>query len=86
MQNSSVKDAGVVGIADVSAGQLIRAFIVPKCKESFCKESIHNYLKQHLSEYKQLSGGIRVVDRLPRNQLGKLSRKELNEMAKNDNF
>ena len=82
--HSSIKDVGVVGVPDEMAGQLTRAYVVLKEGYSLDEESIHQLLSKRLSKIKQLTGGIRVVDVIPRNGLGKVSRKHLEELVMKD--
>ena len=72
-----IEDAAVIGVPDLQAGELIKGFIVLKKDFSANEETIHKFLKQHLAPYKQLTGGIKFVDHVPRNILGKISREIL---------
>lgn len=78
-----VREAGVVGVADERAGELPRAYIV-KANNSTSEDELHNFLSSRVADFKQLKGGIRFVDELPKNATGKLLRKTLKEMAVND--
>ena len=72
-----IQDVGVVGVPDLQAGELTRAFVVLKKGFPENREIIDNFLKQRLAPFKQLTGGIKFVDHIPRNILGKVSRKIL---------
>jgi 4-coumarate--CoA ligase len=39
---------------------------------------------ERLAQYKQLRGGVRFVDELPKSAVGKLLRRELRERAKKE--
>ena len=80
-----MKDAAVVGVPDARAGDLTRAYVVLQEGRNLNEEDINMHMKERLAPYKQLFGGIRVLESLPRNQLGKLSRKLLNELVTKEN-
>ena len=71
-----IKDVGVIGVPDKMAGQLTRAYVV--LKEGYSLDEVR------LAKIKQLTGGIRVVEVIPRNGLGKVSRKHLEELVMKD--
>ena len=81
LQHESIKEAAVAGVPDEEAGELTRAYIVLKEGYSLDEESINQLMRTRLAPYKQLHGGIKVIDKLPRNHLGKLSRKLLQNLA-----
>ncbi|XP_050696858.1 uncharacterized protein LOC126985721 [Eriocheir sinensis] len=83
LQHKGVTDVAVVGVPDDRAGELPRAYIV-KSSESCSAEDIHGFLRDKLADFKQLHGGIRFVDSLPKNPTGKILRRELKEMAAED--
>ncbi|XP_068216230.1 uncharacterized protein [Palaemon carinicauda] len=82
LKHPAVLDVGVIGVEDERAGELPRAYIVKKAEVS--SEDIMNYLKDKVAPYKQLKGGVRFLDALPKNATGKLLRRELKEMAAKD--
>nr|XP_018668720.1 4-coumarate--CoA ligase 1-like [Ciona intestinalis] len=75
-ENPKIADAAVFGVPDNEAGELPRAFIV-KRKESLTASEVHEYLKDRLSSYKQLRGGIIFRDSIPKAQSGKVIRRSL---------
>ncbi|XP_064097868.1 uncharacterized protein LOC135209141 isoform X2 [Macrobrachium nipponense] len=82
LKHPAVMDVGVVGVEDERAGELPRAYVVRKTQ--ITTEDIMDYMKERLAPYKQLKGGIRFLDALPKNATGKLLRRELKEMAAQD--
>lgn len=82
LKHPAVMDVGVVGVEDERAGELPRAYIVRKTEVT--PEDIMDYMKERVAPYKQLKGGIRFLDALPKNATGKLLRRELKEMAAQD--
>ncbi|THY15831.1 acetyl-CoA synthetase-like protein [Aureobasidium pullulans] len=81
-----VADVAVAGVA-VDDTEVPRAFITLRPKaESTPKtaEDIKEFVKQHVSEHKQLSGGIVFVQKVPRLQSGKVWRRELKKLIDNN--
>ena len=78
--HADVKDVAVIGIPDKIKGEVPLAFIVTKeenvNKELF-KDRVHKFVNEHVSEYKQLGGGIRIVESIPKSASGKILRKDL---------
>lgn len=68
---------------DERAGELPRAYIV-RANDSTSEDELHKFLSSRVAEFKQLKGGIRFVDELPKNATGKLIRRTLKEMAAKD--
>lgn len=83
LQHPGVTDAAVVGVPDSREGELPRAYIV-KNGDGITEEEIHNYLKPRLADFKQLKGGIRFMDALPKLPTGKTLHKELRALAVKD--
>lgn len=82
LQHPGVVDAGVVGVADARAGELPRAYIVRR--DGTTEEELHKFLEPRLANFKQLKGGIRFLDALPKLPTGKTLRRELKELAAKD--
>jgi acyl-coenzyme A synthetase/AMP-(fatty) acid ligase len=71
-----IDDAGVVGIPDDRAGELPRAYIVPK-RLDISEEDIKRFVAAKVAEYKQLKGGVQFVTSIPKSPSGKILRREL---------
>jgi acyl-CoA synthetase (AMP-forming)/AMP-acid ligase II len=77
-RHPAVRDAGVAGLPDRRLGEVPHAWIVsgapldPASLEAWCRE--------HLAPYK-VPAGFTQVDALPRNDIGKLLRRELSASA-----
>jgi acyl-coenzyme A synthetase/AMP-(fatty) acid ligase len=71
-------EAAVIGIPDEHAGELPRAFVVRKPgMESVSDAEIQAFVDTKVSSHKQIKGGIEFCDALPKNNLGKVLRREL---------
>ncbi|KAJ8944986.1 hypothetical protein NQ318_010188 [Aromia moschata] len=73
----SVQDAAVIGIPHPMYGEVPRAYVVPKAKAQLKTEELQKYIANKLAEYKQLKGGVEVVDSIPKNAAGKILRRQL---------
>lgn len=85
LEHADVADAGVVGIM-TGGEERPRAYVrlqdqrIGKLSEA----QIQNYIKSRVAKHKQLAGGVRFVDEVPRLASGKIQRKVLKEWAKLD--
>jgi acyl-coenzyme A synthetase/AMP-(fatty) acid ligase len=71
-----IEDAGVVGIPDDRAGELPRAYVVPR-RLDISEEDIKKFVAAKVTEYKQLKGGVQFLTSIPRSPSGKILRREL---------
>jgi acyl-CoA synthetase (AMP-forming)/AMP-acid ligase II len=75
----SVADIAVIGVPDRSAGERVCAVVVPASADSVSLESLVQHCRSRaLSRYKYPELLV-IVDELPRNQFGKVIKKELRE-------
>jgi acyl-CoA synthetase (AMP-forming)/AMP-acid ligase II len=77
-----IADAAVIGIdsPDAGAGELPRAYIVKKDSNNaaaLTDEKIHAFINAKVTNYKQLRGGIEVINVIPKATSGKILRREL---------
>lgn len=63
-------------------GELPRAYVV--AREGSTDEQIHAWMGSKLAKYKQLAGGIRRVDEIPRIGIGKILRRVFQNEAKKE--
>ncbi|KZL65715.1 phenylacetyl-CoA ligase [Colletotrichum tofieldiae] len=87
MLHAVVADAAVIPVPSETAGELPLAYIVmsPLAKhqdESAVREELYNHVKEALSQYKHLDGGIELTDSVPKTISGKTKRAILKERAK----
>ena len=55
--------------------ELPRAYVVRESNTVCSEADIHEYMKPRLADHKWLRGGVRFVDEIPRNTIGKIDRK-----------
>ncbi|XP_069685512.1 uncharacterized protein [Periplaneta americana] len=72
-----IEDAAVIGIPDERAGEIPKAFVVPKRKIS--EEDVKKYVAEKVSEYKHLKGGVEFISSIPKSPSGKILRRLLRE-------
>jgi long-chain acyl-CoA synthetase len=75
-----IKAAGVIGVADASVGQRIKAIVVlqGEARGKVSEDEIKAYCKQQLAEYK-VPHIVEFRGELPKTDVGKVSRRELRE-------
>lgn len=70
---------------DRNGDELPRAYIVRRTKDGKpSEEEVKAYMKEHLIYYKQLHGGIKFVESIPKNASGKILKRLLREQAKEE--
>ncbi|RXG51821.1 Luciferin 4-monooxygenase [Armadillidium vulgare] len=73
-----VEECSVIGKPDSEHGEVPLAFVI--AKEEVSEEELQNFMKDKLSEFKQLKGGIKFVQSLPKSENGKILKRELKLM------
>jgi fatty-acyl-CoA synthase len=71
-----VRDVGVVGVADEEWGEVGLAVVVPEPGAAITLDELNTFAAQRLARYK-LPKRLALVDELPRNVTGKVSREQL---------
>lgn len=77
VSHPKVHDAGVVGLVDTKTGEAVHAFVVV---DGVTVEELEKFCAKRLVAYKQ-PARIRVVDELPKTNVGKVLRTELRLLA-----
>jgi 4-coumarate--CoA ligase len=77
-----ILEAAVVGISVEGGSEVPRAYVVLRQSRALSEEDVKDFVKGRLAAYKQLRGGVRFVDELPKNAVGKILRRELRDRAK----
>ncbi|TGZ76758.1 acetyl-CoA synthetase-like protein [Ascodesmis nigricans] len=82
-----IADVGVVGVYDESiASEVPRAYIVltPGVKEEGMEKEIVDWIAERVAHYKRLRGGVRFVEAIPKSPSGKILRRLIKLMAKEE--
>jgi len=75
-RHSGILDVAVVGVPDEKAGELPRAYVIRK-NRNVTEQSIIDYVADRAAPHKKLGAGVIFVESLPKNQTGKILRREL---------
>lgn len=82
LKHPAIQDVGVVGIPNLKNGEVPLAFVVVKPGEKLTENEVQDFVAERLSNPKHLRGGVRFINEIPKNQTGKILRRELKKMAK----
>ena len=77
-QNSKIKEAAVIGIADLHKGEVPKAFLVLKDGEQSTEHEILHYLRERLASYK-IPKYVDFRKNLPKNATGKILKRLLKD-------
>lgn len=81
LQRPDIIDVGVVGVT-IKGEEYPRAYVVLAPGVKTTGEDIVKWIEPKVAKYKQLKGGVAIVDAIPKNPSGKILRKILREQAK----
>lgn len=85
LSHPGVADAAVVGARNPGDGtERPCAFVVPKSGMKVTSVELKLYAARRLAKYKELSGGVKFVDAIPRNVSGKILRRVLRDLCEDD--
>lgn len=92
LSHPDIADAGVIGIpaggfgssAGEQGSEVPRAYIVRKPGSKLEESDVQRWMKERLAGYKQLVGGVKFVEAIPKNASGKILKGELREIAKRE--
>jgi long-chain acyl-CoA synthetase len=77
----AVLETAVVGVPDPKMGEEVRAYVVLRPGENATAEELMDYACEHLARFKTPKDVV-FLDALPKNPIGKILKKDLREMAK----
>ncbi|KIX09214.1 uncharacterized protein Z518_00293 [Rhinocladiella mackenziei CBS 650.93] len=89
MSHPLISDAGVIGVPafDAVDGELPRAYIVPKTGiegDRLSEDQVKRFVAERLAKYKQLNGGVVIVEALPKTASGKYLKRHLRDLWKRE--
>ncbi len=80
LDHPAIAECAVIGVSDPDWGQRVTAVVVLTADASLDLEPLRTWAKERLAAYK-VPRELRIVDALPRNALGKVTKKALLEAA-----
>ena len=75
-------EVGVFGKKDPIVQELLTAAVVKKNDAQVTEQEIEKWVEDRLDDSKRLRGGVIFVQELPRNPIGKITRRSLLEFVK----
>lgn len=84
LSHPDIKDAAVIGVEMGEAGELPRAYVVLAAGATLTEKDIRAWIGKRLARYKQLEGGVKLVDSIPKTASGKILKRVLREEAKKE--
>ncbi|KAF1966100.1 acetyl-CoA synthetase-like protein [Bimuria novae-zelandiae CBS 107.79] len=82
--HEEIEEAAVVGVPVEGGSEVPRAYVVLRRVGALSEENVKRFVKGRVAEYKELRGGVRFVDELPKNAIGKILRRELRDRAREE--
>lgn len=79
-EHPAVRECAVVGVPDELAGELPKAFVVPKEGSSVSEEELIEHCKNRLSPYKRIRL-VEFIEEIPKTPVGKILRRVLRDRA-----
>ena len=85
LAHPSIADAAVIGVP-YNDTEVPRAYVVlvPSARGKVSEADVAEHVKGQVAGYKQLRGGVVLVDAVPRSPSGKILRKDLRERVKKE--
>ncbi len=77
----AVQEAAVIGIPDSKYGERVKAFVVLRNGATLSREALLNHCRERLAKYK-IPADIEFREALPKNNIGKVLKKELRDTEK----
>ncbi|KAL9952223.1 hypothetical protein ACROYT_G039444 [Oculina patagonica] len=76
----NIDDVAVIGVPDLKAGELPKAFVVRRGEVT--PDEIIKFVAGRVAPYKRLRGGVEFIDQIPKSPSGKILRRHLRNREK----
>jgi len=80
LTSEDVLDSCVIPVPDDEAGEVPRAYVVLQPNSKFTEQDVMDYVAERVTKYKRLTGGVKLVEAIPKTESGKLLRRKVIEM------
>lgn len=87
LSHPDIVDCAVIGVADLKrkGDEVPRGYVVRRAGSTGPSDKeLHAYMRERLSSFKMLEGGIRWTESIPKNASGKILKRILREEAKKE--
>lgn len=88
LTNEHVQDVAVIPIPDEASGEIPRAFVVLKPSSSsdplVTETYLQDWVKERVSPYKRITGGVVFTDLIPKSASGKILRRLLKDQVQQE--
>lgn len=87
LHNEHVQDVAVVQIPDEVSDELPRAYVVLKPSadpKEVTEDYLKDWVKERVSPYKRINGGVRFVEQIPKSASGKILRRILRDEVRKE--
>jgi long-chain acyl-CoA synthetase len=78
LEHPDIEDCGVTGVPDDDAGEIPKAFVVPRAGRTIDLDALMRFVSERVAGYKQIRN-FEVVEAIPRNPSGKILRRMLKQ-------
>ena len=87
LTNVNVQDVAVIPVPDDASGELPRAYVVLKPSadpKEVTEQYLMDWVKERVSPYKRINGGVVFIDQIPKSASGKILRRILRDEARKE--
>ena len=84
LAHPDIMDAAVIGVTHGDTGELPRAYVVIKPGAKLTEGEVRKWVGERLARYKQLEGGVKFREAIPKTVSGKILKRVLRDEAKRE--